>query len=233
MENRVSDKIRRVLNEIAILNQPEEKNGKLFYRLEDLRQIKILGAELYLLSDLATKTGEVYHPEVVHGLEIPTAEPAAVIPEPEVIAQPVMPELTVEPTLAPEPVIIEVAEPVAEVHKIIEETPVIPEEIIVEEAKLHTHEPSEKLQEEHQHHKPAKSAEQLASGLSLTRRFEYINNLFGGNAELFMEFLDEVGYCRNTSEAMDVFDKHYEQNAWRKREEAADDLKRMIRKSFM
>lgn len=233
MENRVSDKIRRLLNEIAILNQPEEKNGKLFYRLEDLRQLRVLGAELYLLCDLAAKTGEVFHPEVKQELEIPVfeePEQAAKTQEAEVN----IPEPPVELPEAP------LAEPAVEIPVVRDEPEQVivtpepePAEEIISEANLNSHEPSEKLQEEHHHHKPRKTAEQLAAGLSLTRRFEYINNLFGGNAELFMEFLDEVGYSENSSAAMDVFDKHYEHNNWRRREETADDLRRMIRKSYL
>lgn len=225
MENKVSDKIRLVLNELAILNQPESKNGKIFYRIEDLRRIRSLSSELYLLCDLASKQGEVFHPEVTTHMEppvvvsqhVPEPEPQVeMVPEPEPESE--QPEMS-EPPVTGMP---EEAAPEAEGPS---------SEISIEEL-VHSHEPAKEVVEAHHHEKPRVTAEHLSAQLSLTRRFEYINNLFGGNAELFMEFLDAVAYSASPDEAMDVFDRKYEENNWKRRQETADDFRRMIRKIF-
>lgn len=217
MENKVSDKIRLLLNELAILNQPESKNGKIFYRIEDLRRIRSLSAELYLLCDMASKQGEIFHPEPVAAApEMTVVEEVVSAPEPSAPAAPEAPVVVSAP--APEEMPVALEEPLAE-------------EISVEEL-VHSHEPAPEVVEAHPNEKPRYSADHLSAQFSLTRRFEYINNLFGGNAELFMEFLDEITYCKSPSEAVDVFDRHYEQKNWRRKEETADDFKRMIRKFF-
>lgn len=232
MENKVSDKIRLVLNELAILNQPESKNGKIFYRIEDLRRIRGLASELYLLCDLASKQGEVFHPEVTTHAEPPVMVSQHVPePEPQVVNVPeVMEKPESETTRFDQQEISEAAskEPVQEV---VAKTEGPSSEISIEEL-VHSHEPAQEVVEAHHHEKPRVTADHLSAQLSLTRRFEYINNLFGGNAELFLEFLDGVAYSSNLDEAMAVFDRKYEENNWRRKQETADDFRRMIRKIF-
>lgn len=236
MENKVSEKIRLVLNELAILNQPEHKNDKIFYRLEDLRRMRSLGAELYFLADTAAKQGEVLFDEektapIVSVIDTLTStEPQQ--PEPAIV-QEVTPQPEPEPVPEPEPkpevVITEMNETFEMPPARLDEP--LPETQLTEE-KLTEHEPAPEVLQSHRNEAPKFTAAHISSQLSLTRRFEYINNLFGGNSELFMEFLDELGYSKSADEAMTVFDRFADKGNWRRRQETADDFRRTLRKLF-
>ena len=238
MENNLSEKIRLILNELAILNQPEQKENKIFYRIEDLLKIKSLASELYLCSDLATKSGEVFYPQI----------PVATMPEDDKVLEPEVPAL--EMPLVEEPAIEEpvAEEPIQELAALVEEQlPLIePDEDVAEpeapaaeeissalsiEELIDTHEPSEALQDAHQGQAPRLTAEHLSAQMSFTRRFEFINQLFAGNTERFMEFLDEVGYSRDVAHAMQIFDRHFHENNWSRRQESADEFRRVIQRS--
>jgi hypothetical protein len=259
MENKVSEKIRLILNELAILNQPEQKENKIFYRLEDLIKIRSLAAELYLNGDMAVQTGEVYQTSIpvfetqsdevsVHVdeaeeiVEPEITAPEVTQPEEEIISTPIfeeplkeetLPELQAEPPAEPvlaEEEIVEIptaTEPV--IAEVAEEEPIQTE--LPLDAQIDTHEPSEQLQEQHDFKPPRITSEQIASQISFTRRFEYINQLFGGNTELFMEFLDEMGYSRDTVHAMEIFDKHYYEKNWQRKQESAAEFKRLLQRS--
>ena len=271
MENNVSEKIRLILNELAILNQPGQTENKIFYRHEDLLKIRSLAAELYLNTDLATQASEHPQPEVIPAfepiaeeiqpepvveaveeikveetlvvteeIEIAAAvEPLFEIDTPEIISEPVAePEVVVETpsVIETEPVVAEVpveAPPVSTPEPEVIEIPVeepIQTELLLD-GQIDTHEPSEELQEQHDFKPPRITSEQIASQISFTRRFEYINQLFGGNTELFMEFLDEMGYSRDTAHAMEIFDKHYNEKNWQRRQESAMEFKRLLQRS--
>ena len=273
MENKVSEKIRLILNELAILNQPEQTGNKIFNKHEDLLKIRSLAAELYLNSYLAMQSDNVPLPEV-----IPTFEPLVEETRPEHVAEAVE-EIQVEETIiateeieitaAVEPLfevdtpeIVSEHDPVAEPEVVvetpseIEPEPVVAEvpveappvstsepeviEIPVEEpiqtelpldGQIDTHEPSEELKEQHDFKPPRITSEQIASQISFTRRFEYINQLFGGNTELFMEFLDEMGYSNDTTHAMEIFDRHFNEKNWQRRQESAMEFKRLLQRS--
>ncbi len=232
MENKVSEKIRLVLNELAILNQPEHKNEKIFYRLEDLRRMRSLSAELYFLTDTAAKHGEVLFTEE-------KAEPIVSVENTVTTPEPVEPEPFEEAEITPEPELIAEPEPevvLSEMMETIEEPPVVIDEPLpqpeITEEEITEHEPSPELLDAHSHEAPRYTAAHISAQLSLTRRFEYINNLFGGNSELFMEFLDELGYSKTADEAMSIFDRYAENGNWRRRQESAEDFRRTLRKLF-
>jgi hypothetical protein len=226
MENKVSEKIRLVLNELAILNQPEHKNDKIFFRLEDLRRMRSLGAELYFLADTASRQGEILFAEE-------NTQPVAPLPPIEPVFEPVAPEPEIQPEPEPQ-VVVEEMSAVEEVVVSLDEPTEIQEvaEEVVTEEEITKHEPTEELQEGHHHEAPKYTAAHISAQLSLTRRFEYINNLFGGNTEQFMEFLDELGYCKTADEAMAIFDRYAANGNWRRRQESADDFRRSLRKLF-
>jgi len=263
MENKVSEKIRLILNELSILNQPEQTGNKILYPHKDLLRIRSLAAELYLNSNLATQANTETESEVRL-----VAEPVAeeVQPEPEIAVQEVVEveETSVNEEELPVPVSIEpmmvepgseiIPEPIAVPPPLVEEVivethaepvpaPVTeskPKYIPVEEpiqtelpldGQIDTHEPSLELQEQHDFKRPRITSEQIASQISFTRRFEYINQFFGGKTELFMEFLDEMGYSRDTAHAMEIFDNHYNEKNWQRRQESAMEFKRLLQRS--
>ena len=67
--------------------------------------------------------------------------------------------------------------------------------------------------------------------ISLTRKFEYINQLFGGEASLFNAFLNQVTHADKKESALALWRKEYEDRNWAKKAETAEDLKNLIHKA--
>ncbi len=207
MEIEVSNKIRLALNELAILNQPDVKNEKFIYHVDTLQRLKQLCSELYLLSDLElNQSASQDASESVLPEKIELIIPAITIEHP--------PELVLPSTeiLAPViPPVINVPPPL--------------EPITVPEITEPQIEPVKELPK-------SNKVENLSTKISITRRFEYINNLFAGNADSFLSFLSEIENANNLDSAITIFDREYEQRNWKKKAESAADLKSMIKKWF-
>ncbi len=237
MENEVSKKIRLLLNEVAILNQPDMLEGKIIYHLDTLVKIKSLCAELYLLADQSVnasvlapvpqKTTPAENPlppaEVLppapEAEQTPINEPVIntennipqveeVLPDPEIV---VLPQIA-EPKPIDPPTITQVPSPVN--LPIVETTPevVSPPQVA---SSVNSN-----------------SGDALASKISLTRRFEYINNLFAGDASAFMAFLGKIASSANAEQAMAAFDAEAESRNWKRKAESAGDLKQLLRKNI-
>lgn len=245
MSNEVSSRIRLLLNELAILNQPDVQDGKFIYELDTLKRIKLLTAELHLLADLlisypamvellhskidaaAAKPQEI--PAVVQPetrpAEIPVLQPqpVVVIPEPPVqitspeppVVMPLVeiPQPIAQPVPEPEPPVVEAVVPAAEPEPL----PPPPPKVTPTANPQPVTPPS------------ALTGASLSSKMSLTRRFEYTNLLFGGNSEAFMQFLDEVA-AKDMNAAMEFFDNVAEEKNWKRKSETASDLKQLIKK---
>lgn len=65
---------------------------------------------------------------------------------------------------------------------------------------------------------------------SLTRRYEFVNFLFGGEMEKFSQFLCEMITAQSAEDRDSVYHRWHSENDWRRRDEAASDLLRNIRK---
>lgn len=70
----------------------------------------------------------------------------------------------------------------------------------------------------------------LIGQLSLTRRYEFVNFLFAGDMNRFVVFVDQIIKAPNADAREDVFERWYEENQWRRKDESAGDLKRTLRK---
>lgn len=230
MQNAISNKIRLLLNELAILNQPDMSGGKFIYNSEILKRIKSLSSELYLLSDASLddtlKIVEVEKSEaVVHAT---SAEPQVSSPVVET-----MENIEIAPT-PPEPILVEepvVVEPIP--APIVEETVVdipAPEPVVIVEPPVVTAPPA--IAEPVNTIESVGASQRFEGKISITRKFEYINNLFGGDATAFAEFLNRAAICSDVSAAIDVYNTHYEARNWKRKSETADDLKLLIKKSF-
>ena len=77
-----------------------------------------------------------------------------------------------------------------------------------------------------------KSNNDILTKLSLTRRFEYINNLFGGDAVAFATFLDELLSQNTMQNVTEKFNAEGEKRNWKRKAESADDLRQFLRKMF-
>lgn len=65
---------------------------------------------------------------------------------------------------------------------------------------------------------------------SLTRRYEFVNFLFGGEMEKFSQFLCEMITAQSVEDRDSVYHRWHSENDWRRRDEAASDLLRNVRK---
>ncbi len=65
---------------------------------------------------------------------------------------------------------------------------------------------------------------------SLTRRYEFVNFLFGGEMEKFSQFLCEMITAQSVEDRDTVYHRWHSENDWRRRDEAASDLLRNIKK---
>jgi hypothetical protein len=210
MQNDISNKVRLLLNELAILNQPDLIEGKFFYHADTLRRVQQLSAELYLLSD-----------QLRGNVAAPLSEPAPHEEKTEPVAEKILevPVVTPpEPILVPEPIVVEPLPQIVEAEPVAIPTPV---EVPAAEIK---HEPVTPP--------PVNTgAVDVFDGkISFTRRFEYVNSLFGGDSGAFSAFLHEISAAGNREAAMHIFESAFEQRQWKRKSETADDLKLLIKK---
>jgi hypothetical protein len=66
----------------------------------------------------------------------------------------------------------------------------------------------------------------------LSRRFEFSNILFGGDMDNMGLFVQEIIDAPSAAVRGDVYDRWYEQKQWRRRDESASDMWRMIKRIF-
>ena len=193
-----SDKLRRVLNELAILNQPDRKNGTMSYGLSQLKQIKSLCSEAYILSDLCVSESSRQFIE---------SEPAE-----EKVQVPIQEEIQ------------ETKESLPVKEEEVVETPPTPVESVEPEQKKPVDiENSDKRNEA--------SRGSFSKGVSMTRRFEYINKLFKGDSESYAKFVSNLEES-NLTETLIAYENTYNQLDWSRKQESADEFKRLIIKYY-
>ena len=73
-------------------------------------------------------------------------------------------------------------------------------------------------------------ANAIISKFSLTRRYEFMNFLFGGDMNRFAVFISEILNAPNEVAREDVFGKWHDENQWSRKYETASDLKRNLNK---
>lgn len=239
MQNSVHYKIRLLLNELAILNQPESISDAIVYSDDILLKIKQLSAELYINSELAinrfsmpqtaitepqaTIADEMNtQPEIaaVHVEEVAVVE----VPEHEVIPELPQNQPAIEQIEEPEVQEVQELAPVVEsVAEVVENPVAVAEGVPVIEAKPEVVQP---VQTSHS------NSVDINSKISLTRRFEYINNLFGGDASAFAEFLKNISLFSSLSQSMDYFEAEFDKRNWKRKEESAMEFKSIIKKSL-
>ena len=74
------------------------------------------------------------------------------------------------------------------------------------------------------------TANAIISKFSLTRRYEFMNFLFGGDMNRFAVFISEILNAPSADAREDVFEKWHESNQWSRKYETATDLKRSLNK---
>jgi len=192
-----SDKLRHVLNELAILNQPEQKNGMFHYGISQLKQIKNLCSQAYILSDLSV------------------SESSQQFMESE-IAEKGLNSINDDS--------LETQTPLEEPQEEVKEIP-------ISEAEPEVQESEKPLMEQPVSSNKDKSSENFSKGVSMTRRFEYINKLFRGDIDSYATFVSNLEKS-NLTEALMAYEDMYNQLEWNRKQESADEFKRLIIKFF-
>jgi hypothetical protein len=147
-------------------------------------------------------------------VETPLVESESVIEVPAVIEIPavievpaVVPEVVPEPVVSVEPAVFEV--PVPAVEPVSAEAPTVDASV-----------------------SPKVTVESVIGQMPLSRRFEFSNILFGGNMEKMGMFIQQIIDAPNAAGRLDVYDRWYEECQWRRRDESASDMLRMIKRIF-
>lgn len=253
MNDQAIHPIQSLLNELASIANSEQTAQT----VEQMERTKSLAARLYLELDLAIMESQapseaeldewvakMEENESVHEVQgqepsVATVEEATSVeesrkteaPSIEAMDEPLEPvEKAVE--IASESMAVEtpnIEVPSVEVQSVEEqegkEEPV--SEIVAEIAEPSAEEAPKAAEVAHQ--APEIDANAILMSLSMSRRFEFANFLFGGDMSRFLLFIEE--YVRaGASGSSDVYDRWYNECDWKRKDESASDLARSLKR---
>jgi hypothetical protein len=210
--------LREVLNNIASIQHELANDQTQMLDSDILMQLKGLAARLYLESDIELLSMSFMEEDVPSVEQVPEIVPAfipdvdevalaAVVPEVVEVIPEVVPEVVPEPVVSVEPAVFEV--PVPAVEPVSAEAPTVDASV-----------------------SPKVTVESVIGQMPLSRRFEFSNILFGGNMEKMGMFIQQIIDAPNAAGRLDVYDRWYEECQWRRRDESASDMLRMIKRIF-
>lgn len=236
-----------VLNNLASIHHEVRNDQTQLLDIETLGKLKLLAAQLYmevdiellsmefpelqetdseLTSDTSSDTIvesasdlliDLFVPEVeIANIELPFAEIATEVD-------------VIDETLAsPEAVMAEI--------EIFEEIAAVQETVVlevVEEVQIALPDPIPvPVIEPNDRGSSAQTLAGIIGQFPLSRRFEFSNILFGGDMDNMGLFVQEIIDAPNAAARGDVYDRWYEQKQWRRRDESASDMWRMIKRIF-
>jgi hypothetical protein len=240
-----------VLNNLASIHHEVRNDQTQLLDIEKLGKLKLLAAQLYMevdiellsmefpeLQDADTEADskidselssdapidsdieptsdlviDMFAPEVeIANIELPFAEIATeVIEEVEIVVPDPIPLPVIEPVVitTPEPIVEAELEPIEVPTPI----PVPVNEQVDNDSSAHT-------------------VAGIIGQFPLSRRFEFSNILFGGDMDNMGLFVQEIIDAPTAAARGDVYDRWYEQKQWRRRDESASDMWRMIKRIF-
>ena len=240
-----------VLNNLASIHHEVRNDQTQLLDIEKLGKLKLLAAQLYmevdiellsmefpelqeadsetdsetdseLISDDSSDTIveptsdlviDLFVPEVeIANIELPFAEIATeVIEEVQVVVPDPIPVPVIEPVViaTPEPFVEAVIEPI----EVPTPNPAPLIEPVDTGSSVHT-------------------VAVIIGQFPLSRRFEFSNILFGGDMDNMGLFVQEIIDAPSAAVRGDVYDRWYEQKQWRRRDESASDMWRMIKRIF-
>lgn len=240
-----------VLNNLASIHHEVRNDQTQLLDIEKLGKLKLLAAQLYMevdiellsmefpeLQDADTEADskidselssdapidsdieptsdlviDMFAPEVeIANIELPFAEIATeVIEEVEIVVPDPIPLPVIEPVVitTPEPIVEAELEPIE-----------VPTPILVP------------VNEQVDNDLSAHTVAGIVGQFPLSRRFEFSNILFGGDMDNMGLFVQEIIDAPSAAARGDVYDRWYEQKQWRRRDESASDMWRMIKRIF-
>jgi len=206
-----------VLNNLASIHHEVRNDQTQLLDIEKLGKLKLLAAQLYMEVDIELLS-----------MEFPELQEADSETDSELISD-ASSDIIVEPTsdlvidlFVPEVEIANIELPFAEIAtEVIEEVQVV----VPDPIPVPVIEPVDKG-----------SSGQTVAGIigqfPLSRRFEFSNILFGGDMDNMGLFVQEIIDAPSAAVRGDVYDRWYEQKQWRRRDESASDMWRMIKRIF-
>lgn len=207
--------LREVLNSIASIQHELVNDQTQMMDSALLGKIKLLAAQLYMEVDIELLSREF--PE----LEFPELDATGVEAVESVIESPVV-EL---PEVEEVPVVVELVPVVVEAPVV--EVPVVEAPPVIE---IST--PAEPKLEAAIENTASFTVNGVIGQMPLSRRFEFSNILFGGDMEKMGLFIQQMIDAPNASARLDVYDHWYEEKQWRRRDESASDMLRMLKRIF-
>jgi len=206
-----------VLNNLASIHHEVRNDQTQLLDIEKLGKLKLLAAQLYMEVDIELLS-----------MEFPELQEADSETDSELISD-ASSDIIVEPT---SDLVIDLFVPEVEIANIELPFAEIATEVI-EEVQVEVPTPN-----------PAPIIEPVDKGSSvhtvagiigqfpLSRRFEFSNILFGGDMDNMGLFVQEIIDAPSAAVRGDVYDRWYEQKQWRRRDESASDMWRMIKRIF-
>lgn len=248
--------LREVLNSIASIQHELVNDQTQMMDSALLGKIKLLAAQLYMEVDielLSREFPELEFPEldaneaVTLEDEVEEEVVVEVAPRVETVFKPVVESpvvVEVVPAVVEVPVVVEAAPVVEEVPVVVEaptvvEVPVVEVPVVVEvppvvEAPpvIEMPTPAEPKLEAAIENTASFTVNGVIGQMPLSRRFEFSNILFGGDMEKMGLFIQQMIDAPNASARLDVYDHWYEEKQWRRRDESASDMLRMLKRIF-
>ena len=221
-----------VLNHLASIHHELRNDQTQSLDIEKLGRLKLLAAQLYMEVDIELLSMEFPEPqeEVAEDpalLDEVLASPEVQIEEVVVAEEWLMSTQTEVPPVVeqePETQVLDVADLFSSVES--EASPAIVSEAIpstvsgTDESAVEGH-TAEGL-----------TVAGIIGQFPLSRRFEFANILFGGDMENMGLFVQEIIDAPSAAARGDVYDRWFEQKQWRRRDESASDMWRMIKRIF-
>ena len=136
-----------------------------------------------------------------------------------------VPVVVETPAIVETPTVVDV--PVVEVPVVVEVAPVVEAPPVIE---MPT--PAEPKLEAAVENTSSFTVNGVIGQMPLSRRFEFSNILFGGDMEKMGLFIQQMIDAPNASARLDVYDHWYEEKQWRRRDESASDMLRMLKRIF-
>lgn len=201
-----------VLNNLASIHHEMRNDQTQLLDIDRLGRLKLVAAQLYMEVDielLAMEFPDLQETESEMSLDpqIDTENAEVVIAAAEEVQEEVVVDVIVEP------------------RKVVEELPELSPIAAPIPTPIAENVPVDKAPSVH-------SVSGLIGQFPLSRRFEFISILFGGDTDNMGLFVQEVIDAPNAAVRGDVYDRWYEQKQWRRRDESAGDMWRMIKRIF-
>jgi hypothetical protein len=206
-----------VLNNLASIHHEVRNDQTQLLDIEKLGKLKLLAAQLYMEVDIELLS-----------MEFPELQEADSETDSELISD-ASSDIIVEPTsdlvidlFVPEVEIANIELPFAEIAtEVIEEVQVV----VPDPIPVPVIEPVDTGSSVH-------TVAVIIGQFPLSRRFEFSNILFGGDMDNMGLFVQEIIDAPSAAVRGDVYDRWYEQKQWRRRDESASDMWRMIKRIF-